>query len=404
MIVRPLIRLTGAVVIAALLGACHAEGQNADASAGAPSASDGAGASSLGEDAEAPVAQEFTVLGADTPLGPYREFLEGPAYDFDQALAAATAATDKREALIAACMKDAGFTYHPLPYGGATERQPEPDTVRSKNLLVPPLSPDRDVVAEWGYGLDPEPSEEEEAGPLAGQDREYERVSRTNDEYLQSLSAVAQEKYLTTLSGPEDKVTGGRAGGCATEAMEAAPQVGLPGPNEEFYTVYGDLISGIVESTKWNVGADPRAVALDQEWAKCAARQGLDFAGRMFKLPDGRPFGDVSFVTRPSPAVAILEARALGEDGERVIPNDRRYGPPEGMSEEEWNAWMDSLPPLLLRAHPGQVEVALIDFDCRAEVDYMDRLTAILHDVEQAFLDENRDSLDAMKAAATRQG
>jgi hypothetical protein len=57
-----------------------------------------------------------------------------------------------------------------------------------------------------------------------------------------------------------------------------------------------------------------------------------------------------------------------------------------------------------LKAYPAQIEVALIDFDCREQVDYMDRLMEVVRDVEQKFLDENRAALEAMKADATKEG
>ncbi|MDR1394239.1 MAG: hypothetical protein LBJ62_09810 [Bifidobacteriaceae bacterium] len=82
-------------------------------------------------------------------------------------------------------------------------------------------------------------------------------------------------------------------------------------------------------------------------------------------------------LNRPSPGTMIDRARSLGQDGQ---------------TEEAGLG--------LLKAYPAQVEVALIDYDSRQATNYLDRLLAIQRDVEQNFLDENRDQLDKMAAAA----
>jgi hypothetical protein len=110
--------MVGVLAGAALVGGCTGE-PSGDASSGSGSAAASGGAGGVAGDA--PAAKEFIVLGEDTPLGPYRQYMAGPAYDFDENLEKLVSATDKREAMVASCMKDAGFTYYPLPYGGAME-------------------------------------------------------------------------------------------------------------------------------------------------------------------------------------------------------------------------------------------------------------------------------------------
>jgi hypothetical protein len=50
---------------------------------------------------------------------------------------------------------------------------------------------------------------------------------------------------------------------------------------------------------------------------------------------------------------------------------------------------------------PAEAEIALADFDCRAETDYEARFAAIQLELEQEFVDQNRPRLELMVAAAS---
>jgi hypothetical protein len=340
---------------------------------------------------DAPEAQEVTILGDDTPLGGYRQYLEGPDYDYDKWLQAAIEATDKREALVASCMKDAGFEYYPVPWGGETKKKPHPGFARSAYLMVPVLDPDRDIVPKWGYGLDPE---NQSTGPFPDQNPEFEETVTKNQQYAESLNAKGQEQYQLTLFGPTDPQTGqplDGSDGCAGRAMAQSPQVDRPKANDDFSTAYNQLRIQFVRVTTWDVGMDPRSVALDEKWAKCAVGKGLDMSDKVFERTDGRPTSDVSMKNRVSPGSAFDKARTLNEDGESIFAGLKLDDPvPEGLEPA-------------MRAYPAQVEIALIDYDCRKELGYMDRVMEIQIDVEQQFLDKNRTALEAMKNDATRQ-
>jgi hypothetical protein len=338
-------------------------------------------------------AELATVLGDDTPLGEYRKYMNGPAFDFDQQLEALVEANDERQQLVAACMKDAGFDYTPVPYSGPREQEPHPGYQRAEFLLVPPLDPDRDNVAEWGYGLDPEPVElaegelpEAVTGP--GADPEAFKVSQENRARRDALSLADQREYDLALAGPVDgegHPLDPDGGGCWAGARAQVPDVpALPSANGTFTAAHEDLIIEMVDVTSWAIGMDPRSLALDQEWERCAAAKGVDFSSVQYDY-HGHVATDASMRNRPSPVVALVIARGLDEDGNRVDPADEDT-------------------PTALRAYPAQVEVALIDFDCRKQVDYMDRMMAIVVDVEQRFVDANKDRLEAMKADAAQGG
>ncbi|MDR1188287.1 MAG: hypothetical protein LBK95_12680, partial [Bifidobacteriaceae bacterium] len=379
---RAAARVFAAAVAVALVAGCTAQSQSpVEPPSGDPADHAASGDDPAAGGVEAPTARDHTVLGEDTPLGAYREYMRGPAYDFGQHMQRVVEASDQREALIASCMKDAGFEYRPAPYAGPKE--PQPDYIsRATYLLVPPLDSDRAAVAKWGYGLDPTDGP---SGPFVGLDPEVEKVMAQNDAYVKSLSAAAQEQYWTAFSGPTDK--DGRplpnGGGCAAAASEQVPEVGaLPDTTASFDAAHGDLIEAMVELTKWEVGMDPRTLALDQEWEQCATAKGLDFSGQAFWFEGGGQ-ADASMYNHPSPVHALDIARSLDADGQ---PPDPDYQPVEGEDPEFG----------YLRAYPAQIDVALADFDCRQQVGYMDRIMAIQHDLERQFIDQNHDRLEAM--------
>ncbi|MDR3360174.1 MAG: hypothetical protein LBO20_05925 [Bifidobacteriaceae bacterium] len=328
-----------------------------------------------------PAAQDFTRLPDDTPLGPYRALMALPDPGFESFVEQQVAETDKREALTASCMKKAGFDYHPVPYAGSMTESMNPGLARAYYLFVPVLDPSREAVAEWGYGVDSDTDE----GIFAGQNPEVVESAAKNEQYLASLGSSAQRAFWEAMYGPgfdSEENRGKNVEGCAGEAERQVPYTGDTPPVASFKERYWDLLIEIVDVTRWDVGMDTRAAELDREWAECAVGKGIDFSGWTFSrvTPNGveQPLTDVSMLNRPSPGNAIDLARGLDAEGKPI-------------SGEE---------PGLLRGHPPQIEVALADYDCRRQTDYMARIMEIQRQVEQAFVDENRAQLEELMAAA----
>jgi hypothetical protein len=307
-----------------------------------------------------------------------------PSAGFEAQREAEVRTTDEREALVAVCMKGAGFDYYAVPYGGPLTEEPHPYLVRADYLMVPPLDSDRAAVAQWGYGVDSEASVEDEL--FGNQDPAVREKTELNQQYVDSLSAAGRHEYQTALYGfdPErEDVQGKPPEGCLGEALASVPDLDVTPYGGDFRETYWDLLGQLTEVTTWDVGIDPRSVALDQEWQLCAESKGLDFSTFVFTatMPDGSevPSSDMALLNRPSPGNAIRLARQLGEDGEMMAAG-------EGQAA--------------LRAYPAQVQVALADYDCRQQTDYMNRLMEIQRDVEQQFLDANRSALEEMAIAA----
>jgi hypothetical protein len=320
------------------------------------------------------------------PLGPYREALDGPVLDPAEEVAKAKEEFARLEELIADCMKEAGFEYTPR-VSGVTEESFERDlSERGGWLLVPPLDPERETVAAWGYGLDP-PDRYEEA-LLDEMDPRAQETAAENAEYFNSLSQSAQDAYNTAYVGYPREIEGQvqETGGCLAAAEEAAPT--RPTRPDWWEDQYLEL-ARLVKEVGWvDVPADAEAVALHKEWAACMADAGqvIDepkpdprLQAILEKTTGPRPYD--GYAVYASPSRAIMQARYVDAEGQ--VTGDGSRQP-------------------FLRALPGQVAIALADFDCRERTNYMDRLMAVEVRVEQAFLDKHKAELDEMLEAAQR--
>ncbi|MDR1188483.1 MAG: hypothetical protein LBK95_13690 [Bifidobacteriaceae bacterium] len=368
---RKLVCLAGAAIV--LAGCSQPSVPPADTAGGtegpAPSPAE-AGASGQ------TVAQEWIVLADDTPLGKYRLYLAGATGEEEEIIAGATKANDDRQAVIADCMKQSGFTYHQIPYGGPLEAEDDLWLARSWQLMVPGLPDDRATVEKWGYGISPE-AETPEDWITDNRDPKAREAGQKNEAYMDSLSPEAQRQYRVALVGYDEVPDGVDpvSGGCVGKGYEAVPQAKYA---TDVSAQFEDLYHAVVEVTKWEVGMDPEALALDSEFAACIAKKGVDLSSMVFER-DGEWVRDVSNSSRESPAAAFEYAYSLREDG---TPTPR---------DEEFSG---------LQAFPRQVEIALADFDCRAELDYMNRIMAVQNRVEKEFVEEHRSRLDELEAHA----
>lgn len=334
----------------------------------------------------APVARDWQRLPDDTPLAPYRKYLEGPQADAEKMRAELSAVQDARESIVSGCMKQAGFDYFPVPFGGSMTEQEDGWLVRGWMLFVPVLADDRDTVEKWGYGTSAEATGMDDI--LGDTDPKFVEATLKNQEYQDSLSATARKQYNLALVGAEEIQEGAMlpdGAGCFGQAHSAVPG---DAPSTRAYTqfmeAFEDLRRSVVQVTIWDMGVDPRAVALDKEWATCMAAGGTNLPSERFDR-DPRRLSDASLLNRFSPATVYFYGAGLDQDGREIVD------------------WADGQTPAQ-HAYPAQVEIALADFDCREELDYMNRIMAIQIDVEQAFVDSNKVRLDELESAATRNG
>jgi hypothetical protein len=134
-----------------------------------------------------------------------------------------------------------------------------------------------------------------------------------------------------------------------------------------------DLVRTDALASTDGMGLSPSVVGLNAEWESCMTTKGYTFE-------EEDPVR--------GPMLALYRAVRTKPDG-TVGP--LRYG----VLTTDIPAEEDSL----LGTEPER-EVALADFDCRGETDYMTRLNAIRVSLDETFIAEHQGELDRLVAAA----
>jgi hypothetical protein len=302
---------------------------------------------------------------AESPLTPYYDALYGTEVSPEEQLEQDIERHDTVEATVAECMAEQGFEYTPVPFPA--------DVIASVGGEEDVWRPDdRDWVEQWGYGMIDSPDRQEDSQPGGLPDD-------PNRAYYDSLTETEKAAYDEAISGPpldEEEALlaeqGGdyqwEDGGCFGAAYEAGEDT--PSDTADL-TEFADLIARMDEVWK-GVDADPEMIALEAAWSSC-----MDAAGE-------------SGFTAQGDAV-----ESIGIQLESLFPA------PE--TEKEAMAEPDLSPktnPDAAALQEREIDLALVDLACREETDYHEKQQQITSNREQAFLDQNRAELDAMKLAA----
>jgi hypothetical protein len=311
------------------------------------------------------------MISGDTPITAYSPFLDGPMMDQDAELAARRDRHAKFEAFTAECMKEAGFTYHPEEYSpldASDKRSFDQDW-----MWIPELPSERADVELHGYGA----SGDEPFFELPSVSEPTTAGTQANLDYVAGLSSDAYAAYYLALVGHEDTVEGFYGEwelGCRGEAAIAVPEVEAPPAVEYFRTTYWPVAAEINQLYASGITSDPRIKELNSAWNDCMLGLGVDISSQVISGWEG------SYLSMPSPSVSFLYAQAVETtDGSTTEP-----GLPGGDG--------------VLRGTPAEAKIALADFDCRVETDYVARYQAIQIEVEQAFVNSRKEILDQMVA------
>jgi hypothetical protein len=289
----------------------------------------------------------------DSPLTEYMNALYGGDLSPEQQEQQFAEQQERQEELVARCMQEQGFEYTPdtqsswISSGDGSEWQPD----------------DREWVSQYGYGAINSPHSE--APP-----QEHEYVD-PNGDYVASLSESEQTAFYEALHGPmpdEDEMSEDgsfeydwQAAGCYGAAQHEVAGEDLS-QSEEFKPLFDAMNSFYEGMPSW-----PGMAELDAEWAAC-----MDAAGQGGHASPNE--AQTSFYDELN---KIYESAGTAETGE---PDQ---------------AAMDALA-------EREVELALVDLDCREETDYGDRSADITREAEQRFVDDHESELEAMKAAAAQ--
>ena len=299
------------------------------------------------------------------PLQPYLDAIYGSGNDAEAQRLEEEAAVEEN---IAACMKEEGFEYTPnssADAGAATsDADWEPD--------------DRGWVEEWGYGIVDWPGREqarEEGEAALAVDANYTNVMSLSEAEQRAYEialtgAVASEVQEAAQSGEPLPVTdGGCQAKAYNEVMAEAPAIDLG--------AFEDLM-GRMEALWSDVDSDPRFVGLDEQWSAC--------------MDDS---GEPGFSRQRDASQAIAEALR------QLPPSSSETGGDTAQNSAEVTPQNDTAAASL---QEREIELALVDLSCREEIDYFSQRDDIVRQIEQEFVDANKEELDAMKRAAEQAG
>ena len=253
----------------------------------------------------------------------------------------------EREDLMAQCMSEEGFEYIPNLQSGSFSSggmEWEPDS--------------REWVSQYGYGMINYPGRDE---PMT-----EDQYVDANSDYVESLSESERNAFYEALHGPgPDEETM-----ASDEPMEwdwttagcygwAENERGVEDPfSSEEHAPLMEALNKFYEDAM----NSPEFAEIDAAWASCMTDAGHPGFSTQYEAQNS--VGD--------------ESNALYEDNPEAGPDEALM---TALSEKE-------------------IELALVDLDCREETDYRDRQQEIQAEKEQQFVDDHKEQLEAMKADA----
>lgn len=377
-------RLGALALVMTMLAACSAT-----------SGSDDGGSVNSASGATATPAPTPPVVAQEGPLDEYMLRIFGFGRDmlniFDVSegtnIAELQAAMDRQhriqEADIAACMAAQGFTY-----------LPNLEQVSRLTLIDGPARGTREFAEQYGFGWS--------SGGLVGL-RIQSTISGTdpNDALLREMSAAEREAWTRALSGG-DFMAASAASTAQVEAGEL-PDAGLFGcrglatnphynpaneANDEFRALH----------LEWNrfpasVDNHPRIAELNLEWSICLAEQGFPGRSNPQQLSDEMA-ADWSL---------IFDMQAIFELMENWDWEAGPEGPPHWELDED-GIWRPTPTGAGVDAYRAlEAVLAITDVDCREQLFYEQRRTAIEHQLQQEFIDLHRNELEAWATFAETQ-
>jgi len=272
--------------------------------------------------------------------------------------------TMRREELIAQCMRQAGFNYQP--------------DLNSTSFTIgtnafDDIQPDEwDWVAQYGFGI--VSGHRHRSGSTFG-----EREDDPNRDYVAGLSETARAAFEVALNGPANNPqpigsnnqaewdewmkTRGCTGQAIVQAMSESPL--FLERDDQFAPLFEARSAMMVA-----VSERPEMFQLNSEWAHCMA----DGGHPGLNLPRD--------ATSP-----IWEELSITQT---MIQIRRAEGNPDA----------DGGAALLAELQAREIEVALLDFDCRVATNYNSRVDAIRLEMETQFVHDNRALLEDFRTAA----
>lgn len=275
------------------------------------------------------------------------------------------------EDLVATCMAEQGFDYTPVDYAAM-----------GLDLTGETLGLEwgsKEFAEQYGYGIT--------TNPALGADAE--QPEDPNAEYVAGMTPTEQEAYYTALYGVHyaemsDPRAVAEAGwdwrdlGCTGSAQNEVLS-GDAAQQDQFAALQEEMTL-MMEAA----AADPRLAQVNADWAACMADAG---------------FADLAKVGDPEAALSA-EVAALQQAAAAQIDPTVPTGP--GSAEQVEAAMQEQLDEITQR----EIDTAVADAQCRADVGYDDARRAIDTEYQVQFLAEHRtevqDWLESLNARRTQ--
>lgn len=302
------------------------------------------------------------------PLDEYLAQIHGYSLDDDRTEEELQAESDRQnrqvEELVAACMQDEGFDYTPAESSGGT--------VSSDDLDVEWGT--REFAEQYGYGISTDPWGSPD-------DAEADEWVDPNQEYIEQMSESELAAWSEALNGPPVEGDGEQeydwtTAGCYGAAQHEVYEGGVD--SDEFAGIEDELDRFLEAS-----GTDPQVVALDEAWSSCMADEGYDGLTGVYAAQDALYTEYNALQGWDDPEYA-----ALSESWDWEAEPE---GPPAPEVDEAAVAAFTE----------KEIGQAVADVDCQEEVDFTAERMRIDHELQQGFVDQHADELEAWATAAT---
>jgi len=271
----------------------------------------------------------------------------------------------RTEELVAKCMSKEGFEYKPntgnagMVFSSSDDVKWEPD--------------DKKWVEKYGYGMVNSPYNEQ------AEEQPTEEYKDPNQKYVESLSESEQTAYSETLYGaPSEEAMNEDGsfeynwedGGCYGWAQHEI-QGEDPLQADEFKELTEKM------SALWSEGqAAPQYKELNAKWASCMA----DGGEPGFKLQQDAQ-------------------QSISEEQQKIF--EAAYGDQANMTPEQMEQQPDpNKSPEMKKLGEREIELALVDLECRKKTSYTEEARKIQFAIEEKFIADNKKELEAFKAAA----
>jgi hypothetical protein len=278
-------------------------------------------------------------------------------------------------------MKERGFSYFPIVV--------DPGSVQSgwsndnEDLSIPWLPESLEEVQRVGYGLSSpyEMGTEEDITP--------EAVEK-NTEYRESLSAHAQREYDLALNGyyDFDSASDPDPESCWSQAQVRFPEPPAPTADWSFLEPLSGMFSALsyeyaadgskIEYGPYALQADPRFAELNKEYCDCV------------KATAGDRWNASNVSDIEGPVYAAIQTAPDGSEFD--WPTDGKPIDTETIPIEN----------RALIGAPLERDIAVDDFKCRQETDYVVRYAQIMANAENRYIEDHRAEIDQMMAGIER--